>query len=153
MYKERMRKNFNTMAWTNKMSFVASIIAMVLLLAVIIYCLCYQQILRYCMGKTSDLLDVVNFPQEYSPAAASIAMSSLWPQAEAKITSRPLELPPMQLPDIIISVDDNTLVHSIVVICCVLGIAWISLWVWKLLKKFHYRSNVLRALFPCAPGS
>ncbi len=42
MYKERMRKNFNTMAWTNKMSFVASIIAMVLLLAMIIYCLCYQ---------------------------------------------------------------------------------------------------------------
>ncbi len=42
MYKERMQKNFNTMAWTNKMSFVASIIAMVLLLAVIIYCLCYQ---------------------------------------------------------------------------------------------------------------
>ncbi len=38
-------------------------------------------------------------------------------------------------------------------ICCVLGITWISLWVWKLLKKFRYRSNVLRALFPCAPGS
>ena len=62
MYKERMRNNFNTMAWTNKMSFVASIIAMVLLLAVIIYCLCYQHILRYCMGKTSDLPYVVNFP-------------------------------------------------------------------------------------------
>ncbi len=153
MYKDRMRKNFNTMAWTNKMSFVASIIAMVLLLAVIIYCLCYQQILRYCMGKTSDLPYVVNFPWEYSPAAASIAMSSLLPQAEAKITIRPLELPPLQSPDIIISGDDNTLVHSIVVICCVLGMAWISLWTWKLLKKFCYRSNVLRALFPCAPGS
>ncbi len=86
MYKDRMRKNFNTMAWTNKMSFVASIIAMVLLLAMITYCFCYQQILRYCMGKTSDLPYVVNFPQEYSPAAASIAMSSLLLQAEAKIT-------------------------------------------------------------------
>ena len=105
------------------------------------------------MGKTSDLLYVVNFPREYSPAAALIAMSSLLPQAEAKITIRPLELPPMQSPDIIISGDDNTLVHSIVVICCVLGMAWISLWTWKLLKKFRYRSNVLRALFPCAPGS
>ncbi len=153
MYKERMRKNFNTMAWTNKMGFVASIIAMVLLLAMIIYCLCYQRILRYCMGKTSDLPYVVNFPREYSPVAASIAMSSLMPQAETKITIRPLEMPPTQSPDIIISGDDNTLVHSIVVICCVLGIAWIALWVWKLLKKFRYRSNVLRALFPCAPGS
>ncbi len=153
MYKERMQKNFNTMAWTNKMSFVASIIAMVLLLAAIIYCLCYQQILRYCMGKTSDLPYVVNFPQEYSPAAASIAMSSVLPQAKAKITIRPLELPPMQSPDIIISGDDNTLVHSIVVICCVLGIIGIALWVWRLLKKFRYRSNDLRALFPCAPGS
>ena len=135
------------------MSFVASIIAMVLLLAIIIYCLCYQQILQYCMGKTSDLPYVVNFPREYSPAAASITMSSLLPQAEAKITIRPLELPPTQLPDIIISGDDNALVHSIVVICCVLGIIWIALWVWRLLKKFRYRSNVLRALFPCAPGS
>ncbi len=80
-------------------------------------------------------------------------MSSFMPQAEAKITIRPLEMPPTQSPDIIISGDDNTLVHSIVVICCVLGMAWISLWVWKLLKKFRYRSNVLRALFPCAPGS
>ena len=80
-------------------------------------------------------------------------MSSLLPHAEAKITIRPLELPPTQSPDIIISGDDNALVHSIVVICCVLGIIWIALWVWRLLKKFCYRSNVLRALFPCAPGS
>ncbi len=153
LYKERMHKKFNTMAWSNQMSFVTSIIAMVLLLAVIIYCLCYQRILWYCMGKTSDLLYVVNFLQEYSPAAASIAMSSLLPHAEAKITIKPLELPPTQSPDIIISGDDNTLVHSIVVICCVLQMAWISLWAWKLLKKFRYWSNVLRALFPCAPGS
>ncbi len=135
------------------MSFVASIIAMVLLLAVIIYCLCYQQILHYCMGKTLDLPYVVNFPREYLPAAASIAMSSLLPHAEAKITIKPLDLPLTQSPDIIINGDNNTLVHSIVVICCVLGMAWISSWAWKLLKKFRYRSNVLRALFPCAPGS
>ncbi len=80
-------------------------------------------------------------------------MSSLLPHAEAKITIKPLELPPTQSPDIIISGDNNTLVHSIVVICCVLGMAWISLWAWKLLKKFRYQSNVLGVLFPCAPGS
>ncbi len=78
-------------------------------------------------------------------------MSSLLPQAEGKITIKPLELPPTQSPDIIISGDDNTLVHLFIVICCILGMAWMSLMAWRLLKKFRYESNVLRALFPCAP--